>query len=115
MCPDAHAATVDVDVEGAVFVRAFEHPVGVRWSAQLLDLLLQEIDLLASLAQGHDELVVVGLQPEQPLAESLGATALQLELGQEALEPLRVIVGVSLEKARDVAHLIGDLALFAIV
>ena len=68
---DAHLPAAAVDVDGAVVVRAEQRPVGGRRLGELLDLLAERGDVLARLAQGVRELLV--------LRDGLGQLALRLE------------------------------------
>jgi hypothetical protein len=57
---DAHLAAGGEHVDGAVVVGREERPVGGRWHRELLDLLAERPDVLAGLAQGGGELLVLG-------------------------------------------------------
>ena len=79
-----HLATAGEDVDGAVVVAAEEGAVGRRRLGELLDLLAQRGDVLARLAQGVGELLVLG--------DRLGELALGLE--QALLEGAHPLGGV---------------------
>jgi hypothetical protein len=68
---DLHLAAAGEDVDGAVVVLAHHHAVGRRRLGQLVDLVAQRGDVLASLTQRVAQLLV--------LADRLGELALGLE------------------------------------
>ena len=70
---DAHRATVDDDLGGAVLVRAREDAVGVRRRAELVDLLLEELDLLLGFLERVDELLVLALGVGELLRAAAGS------------------------------------------
>ncbi len=81
---DPHLATTGEDVDRAVVVGAQQGAVGRRWLGQLLDLVAQRGDVLAGLAQGVGQLLV--------LRDGLGQLALALE--QALLEGAHPFGGV---------------------
>ena len=107
---DAHRLAVDEDLRGAVLVRADEDPVGVRRRAELVDLLLEELDLLLRLLEHADELLVLALGVGELLARELVAAAQRLVLGEHAVEAAAELGGVAAEEAQRVAEIL-DLVL----
>ena len=107
---DAHRATVDQDLGGAVLVRALEDPVGVRRRAELVDLLLQELDLLLRFLEHADEPLVLALGVGELLARELVAAPQRLELGEHAIEAAAELRGVGAEEAQRVLQIL-DLVL----
>ena len=63
MQADAHLAAAGEDVDGAVVVLADDHAVGRRRLGELVDLLAERGDVLARLAQGVGELLVLATPP----------------------------------------------------
>ncbi len=60
MKPDTHLATTGQHIDGAVVVLADDHPVRGRWLGELVDLVAQRRDVLASLAERVAQLLVLG-------------------------------------------------------
>ena len=98
---------VDQDLGGAVLVRAVEDPVGVRRRAELVDLLLQELDLLLRLLEHADELLVLALGVGALLARELVAAAQRFELGEHAVEAAAELLGVGAEDAQRVLQILA--------
>ena len=89
---------------------AIEDAVGVRRRAELVDLLLQELDLLLRFLEHADQLLVLALGVGALLARQLVAAAQRLELGEHAIEPAPELRGVAAEEAQRVLE-IFDLVL----
>ena len=102
---DAHRAAVDEDLGGAVLVRALEDAVGVRRRAELVDLLLEELDLLLRLLEHADEPLVLALGVGELLARQLVAASQRLELGDHAIEAASELGRVAAEEAQRVLQL----------
>ena len=102
---DAHRPAVHQDLGRAVLVRAVEDPVGVRRRAELVDLLLQELDLLLGLLEHADEPLVLALGVGELLARELVAASQRLELGEHAVEPAAELLGVGAEDAQRVLQI----------
>jgi hypothetical protein len=107
---DPHLATTGEDVDGAVVVVAEEGRVGRRRLGELLDLFAQRGDVLACLAQGVGELLVLG--------DRLGELALGLEQPLlEGAHPLRCVLEPPAERLdlvlehRGLRPQVGQLAL----
>jgi len=92
---DAHRLSVHQDFGRAVFVRAGEHPIGVRRSAQLVDLFLQELDLLLGLLEHAHELLVLALGVRELLARHLVAASNRIELREHAFQPTAELGGIA--------------------
>ena len=107
---DAHLAAGGEDVDGAVVVGAEERAVGRRRHRELLDLFAERRDVLAGLAQGRREALVLG--------DGLGQLALGLEQALlEGADPLRGVLEAAAEdddlflEGLDLGLELADLAL----
>ena len=107
---DAHRPSVDQDLRGAVLVGAVEDPVGVRRRAELVDLLLEELDLLLRFLEHAHQPLVLALGVGALLARELVAASQRLELGEHAVEPAAELLGVGAEDAQRVLQIL-DLVL----
>ena len=114
---DPHHLAVDVDLAGAVLVRALEQAVRVRRRAELVDFLLEQIDLLLRVLQRVDELLVLALGVVDLLALPIVALAQQLVFHQHALDAAREVGVLGTEEAQrvaqplDLVHLFGQAGL----
>jgi hypothetical protein len=83
---DPHRLAVDDDLRRPVLVRALEDSIGVRRGAQLVHLLLEELDLLLGLLEGVHEPLVLTLCVGELLAGHLEAAPHGLVLREDAVE-----------------------------
>ena len=84
MQPHPHLAATGEHVDGAVVVLADDHAIRRRWLRELVDLVAQRGDVLARLAEGVAQLLVLG--------DRLGELALGLQQSLlEGTHPLRRI------------------------
>jgi hypothetical protein len=99
---DAHLAAVHEDLGRAVLVGTVEDPVVVGRRAELVHLLLEELDLLLGFLEHGHEPLVLSLGVRALLPGDLVAAAQRFELGHEPLEPALELVRVASEHAHGV-------------
>ncbi len=102
----AHLAPVHEDLGGAVLVGTAEDPVVVRRRAELVDLLLEELDLLLRLLQHVDESLVLPLGVRALLARQLVAASQRLELRDEPIQTTPKLVRVAAEQTDGVLEIL---------
>src|SRR5690606_8427766 len=106
---DAHRAAVDHDLGRPVLVRAREDAIAVGRRAELVDLLLEELDLLLRLLERVDELLVLPLRVGELLAHEVIATPRGVVLREQALEPPAELGRVRPEEAQRVLELLDGI------
>ena len=99
----AHLLAVDDDLGSAVLVGAHEHAVAVGRRAELVDLLLEELDLLLRLLERSYELLVLALRVTDLVAQQMLAPAQGVVLRQHAIEATTELRGVAAEEAQRLA------------
>jgi hypothetical protein len=106
----AHLPPVDEDLRGAVLVGAGEDPVVVRRSAELVDLLLEELDLLLRFLQDAHEPLVLALGVGELLARQVIAAPHRLVLGEHAVEAAAELGRIGAEQSQRVAEIVDFVA-----
>ena len=101
----AHLPAVDEDLGRAVLVGAHEDAVVVRRRAELVDLLLEELDLLLRLLEHADEPLVLALGIGELFAREVITAPHRLVLREHAIEPPPELGGVGAEEAQRVAKI----------